>query len=187
MHAFFQNLHFSACLFPCPDLCLRPCRPPSLATCTALRPTPSPTTKPPHLPPHPRTRPPTRWATTWGRWLGGQRDRRTTAAKPVAWFTKTYQVYSTSEQAQLLGLGLPPPVALLPDPNYPVPNTREGMSVIILDYCDVLIYVAFFFWSSAQGVIERTRENPGNLKVHLCTAQAHSGTELTTGPCIMLA
>ena len=45
----------------------------------------------------------------------------------------------------------------------------------------------FFCVRDAQGVIECTGENPGKLKVHLCTAQVHPQTEQTKGPCIMLA
>ena len=36
-----------------------------------------------------------------------------------------------------------------------------------------------FFFDGAQGVIECTRENPGKLKVHLCTAQVHSKPKQT--------
>jgi hypothetical protein len=34
--------------------------------------------------------------------------------------------------------------------------------------------IKLLFVPDAQGVIECTRENPGSLKVHLCTAQVHS-------------
>ena len=45
----------------------------------------------------------------------------------------------------------------------------------------------FFCVPDAQGVIECTQEDPGKLKVHLCTAQVHPETGQTKGLCIMLA
>ena len=64
------------------------------------------------------------------------------------------------------------------NPRLPAP---ESMCV-----CVNVMYM-FFFVPDAQGVIECTRENTGKLKEPLCTAQVHSVTEQTRGPCSMLA
>ena len=56
----------------------------------------------------------------------------------------------------------------------------------LLPTCELQI-LFFFCVPGAEGVIECIRENPGKLKVHLCTAQVHPEIEQTKGPGIMLA
>ena len=50
---------------------------------------------------------------------------RTRAPKPIACFTKTYEVY-TIDYALSLGLGPLAPITLLTDPSQPVPRTGGG-------------------------------------------------------------